>query len=122
MLVASANKLLDKLFNNTDFIQPTTLYLSLHTADPAGTGANEVTGGSYARQAITFSTASSGAITSEADIEFSGMPAVTVTHVGIWDASSAGTVWWEDALDTQKTVSAGDTFRVSAGDYDISLS
>lgn len=122
MLVLTANKILDKVFNNTDFTHPTTLYLSLHTADPVGTGANEVTGGSYARQTVDFTTAASGAITSSADVEFQGMPGATVTHVALWDAASGGTVWWEDALSVQKVVAAGDTFRVSAGDYDISLS
>ena len=35
----------------------TTYYLSLHSADPGTTGASEFSGGTYARQAIVFGSA-----------------------------------------------------------------
>lgn len=120
-LTSTANKIIDKILNNTDFSQPTSLYVSLHTADPSGTGANEVTGGSYARQSVSFNSASSKATSNSADIDFAGMPAVTVTHVAIWDASSGGTVWWEGSLTAQKTTESGDTLRIPAGDLDVTL-
>ena len=39
----------------------TTYYLSAHSADPGTTGASELSGGGYARQAIVFGSASGGA-------------------------------------------------------------
>lgn len=67
--------------------------ISLHTADPSTTGANEVTGGSpaYARAAVTavdFAAVSAGAFTLAADISFSGPASGACTHVGIWDGAN----------------------------------
>jgi hypothetical protein len=114
------NELLDSVFNNGSFAvaQP---YVSLHTADPGEDGSNECTGGSYARQSGSFTTAASGAVETDADIEFTGMPACTVTHVGVWDAVSAGNFLWGGALSASKTVNAGDTFKINSGDLDITL-
>ena len=47
-------EILDHIFNNADAPSVTAVYVSLHTGDPADTGANELTGGSYARQAGSF--------------------------------------------------------------------
>lgn len=120
-LTATANKIIDKIFNATDFTHPTTLYASLHTADPGGTGANEVTGGSYARQAVSFAAAAAKATTNDAAVDFTGMPATTVTHIALWDASSGGTLWWEGQLTASKTTGAGDTLQIAAGDFDVTL-
>jgi hypothetical protein len=55
-------------------------YLSLHTADPGTTGANEVSGGSYARQAITWNAASGGEQTSsDGQTFYWGDPTAAVT-------------------------------------------
>lgn len=65
-------------------------FVSLHTADPGTTGANEVTGGSYARVQATLPTGANG--TATAPIVSINVPAgVTVTHVGVWSAVTAGT-------------------------------
>jgi len=70
-------------------------YLSLHTADPGTTGAHEVNGGSYARQAITWNAASGGEQTSSDGQTFAGMPAVSGDlWIGLWGASSGGTFYW----------------------------
>lgn len=70
----------------------TTYYLSLHTADPGLTGANELSGGSYARQAIIFAAASGGAKASTDAQSFTGLSGPpTVTFFGIWSASTSGT-------------------------------
>lgn len=87
------NKILDKVFRNTDFTVSTP-YISLHTADPGETGANEVTGGSYARQAASFSAASGGNTKNTANITFTGMPSCTVVGIGIWDSSTGGNCLW----------------------------
>ena len=117
----TANKIIDKILRNTDFTEATSVYVSLHTDDPGQTGTNEVTGGSYARQSVTFSAASSKATANTADLLFASMPSATVTYVGIWDASTSGNFWWGGALTASKTVSAGDTFKIPSGDLDVTL-
>ncbi|MCK6480198.1 MAG: hypothetical protein HUU06_11100 [Planctomycetaceae bacterium] len=109
------NKILDALFNNVSLAvaQP---YVSLHTADPGETGVNEVGGGSYARQAASFGAAASGQVQNDANIDFTGMPAVTVVGFGIWDALSGGNCLWTGWLSTVVRAFvaddlAGDTIR-----------
>lgn len=65
-------------------------WISAHTADPSAGGANEVAGGSYARQQTTWGSASSGdRVGSQVAIP---IPAATsVTHWGLWSAASGGT-------------------------------
>lgn len=115
------NALLDHVLRNTAYTSPTTVYLSLHTADPGLTGANEVVGGSYARQACAFDAAASKATQNAAAESFTAMPAVTVTHVGIWDAVSAGNFLWGGALAASKVVNSGDTFTIADTDLDVSI-
>lgn len=95
----------------------------MHTADPGGTGANEVTGGAgpYARQAVTFNAAAGKHADAVSALNFPGMPAVTVTHISLWSAASGGTEWLEGSLAVQKSVNAGDTFQLPASDIDFDL-
>lgn len=74
-------------------VPTTTYYLSLHSADPGTTGANEITGGSYARQAIIFGAASAGVVTSTDAQSFTNLPSESggCPYFGIWSASTAGT-------------------------------
>jgi hypothetical protein len=69
-------------------------FASLHSGDPSTTGANELTGGSpaYARKSITYAAASTGTKANSAACLFD-VPASTVTHVGLWSASTAGTFY-----------------------------
>ena len=116
------NKVLDHVLRNTAYTSPATVYLALHTADPteAGTG-TEVSGGSYARQAVAFDAAASGATQNTSAVSFTNMPAATVTHVGVWDASTNGNLLFYGALAASKTTNAGDTFTVAAADLDIAI-
>jgi len=64
--------------------------VSLHTSNPGGTGANEVSGGGYTRQNITWAAASGGvASKSGGDIAFVGPASQAITHVGFWTAGNA---------------------------------
>lgn len=66
-------------------------YASLHSAYSA-TGANELTGGSYARQAVTWSAASAGSKASASVAgAFSVPAAATVAFVGLFSALTSGT-------------------------------
>lgn len=78
-------------------VPSTVYYLALFTSDPGTSGSSgEVTGGSYARQAITFGSASAGSKASsgtDASQSFTGMPAESggIGYLGIFTASSGGT-------------------------------
>lgn len=85
------------------------------------TAGTEVTGGSYTHQTIAFTSASAGSASNTAQIQFTGMPAVTV--VGFEVVDSAGTpkrVWWIPAT-ANKTVNAGDTYNVASGAITVGL-
>ena len=101
-------------------ISGVTPYVSLHTSDPGLTGSNEVSGGSYARQSASFSSASSGATATTGTLTYTSMPAVTVTHVGIWDAVSGGNFLYGDALAASQIVNAGGTFEFPTGNITVS--
>ena len=120
------NALLNATLNNTAFTTVATPYISLHTADPtdAGTG-TEVSGGSYARTSASFATASGtgGSVATDADITFPTATASwgTVTHIGIWNASSAGDLLYHTALDSSKTIDSGDIFKITSGNLTVTL-
>lgn len=61
-------------------------HCSLHDDDPGDTGDNELAG---ARQALTWGSASAGAVTAGA-VAFAVPAATTVAYLGFWDASSGG--------------------------------
>jgi hypothetical protein len=119
---AIMDMILEKILNGTDFDHPTNLAISLHTADPGQTGADEVSGGSYARQEPSFGTVSEKSATTDADIEFVDMPDCTITHLGLW--GYVVDTWefiWGGALGKSETVGAGDTVKIPIGDLDVDL-
>ena len=115
------NKILDHMLRGTAFTPPATVYVSLHTADPGETGANEVTGGGYARQSVTFNAPSGGSMSNSALLRWNNMPAVTVTHVGLWDAANGGNPLWFGALSSSVTLTAGSAFEIPAGSLTVSI-
>ena len=96
-------------------------YLALHTADPTDAGTTgELSGDGYARQAITFDTASGGATTSTDAQEFTATADwAEVTHFSLWDASTSGNCLYTGALDTARTVLDEGTLAFAIGDVDV---
>ena len=118
-------EILDHVFGGNAYTAPGTLYLALHTASPAedASGAEVSTSGTaYARATVTF-TVSGNTATTSAAVEYATATANfgTVTHVGVWDASTGGNLLAYAALTSSKTIETGDVFRVPAGDLDITL-
>lgn len=128
------NKIIDWLLRGQTFTPPATVYVALFTAAPSDTGGGtEVTGGSYARVAVSSalanwagtqsagSTAASsgtgGTTSNNAAINFPTPSAGwgVVTHVGIFDAASAGNLLIHTPLSTSKTINTGDTVSFPAG-------
>ena len=102
------NALLNGTLNATTYTAPTTVYVSLWTSNPNDDGSGtEVSGGSYARVAVSFATASgtSGEVLNDAAVEFAAATAGwgVVGWIGINDALSGGNLMYHTALDTSKT-------------------
>lgn len=97
------------------------LYASLHTADPGSTGTSEISGGSpaYARQAITWNAAASANLDSSNAPVFNVPAATTVTHFGLWSASTGGTFRGGYALSASEAFTGQGTYTLN--DADISL-
>ena len=113
-----ADALLDHTVRNTAYTSPTTVYLALFTSMPDAddVGGTEVTGGSYARQAVTFGPSSDGVASSTAAITFSSMPATTVVGAALYDAASGGNMLHFGPWGTYSTVTASTDFVVAIAD------
>jgi len=116
------NELLDALVGATSFSVTTPIKLALVTVngDDASAG-TEVTGGSYARQTITFTAAASGQIENDSAISFTGMPAVTVVGIELYDSAGSPKRLAYGALTVSRAVTAGDTVQFASGAITLSL-
>jgi len=116
-------EILDHVFAGAAYTAPGTHYLALYTAAPGETGGGtEVSGGAYARQSVAFTT-TGNTTSNSAAVEYPTATASfgTVTHVGVFDASTGGNLMAYAALSSSKTIDTGDVFRVPTGDLDITL-
>jgi len=119
------NALINATLRNTAYTSPATVYVGLFTSDPTDAGSGtEVSGGSYARTAVTFGAPSNGASTNSAAVEFPQATGNwgTITHIGILDASSSGNLLYHTALDTSKVIQTGDIFKIATGNLSVTLS
>lgn len=108
-------------FTASAVTRPTSWTVALYTVAPGEAGGGtEVTGGSYARTAVTFSVTGDTA-TNTANVEFPTATAGwgTVVAVGVFDNASALVAYAN--LATSRTIASGDVFRIPAGDLDIVL-
>jgi hypothetical protein len=134
------NKLIDQLFRGQTAPTTTTLYVGLLTAAPSDSGGGtEVSGGSYARVAVTSSLANwagtqsaastvassgtGGQTSNNAAITFPSPSATwgTVTHFGIYDASSGGNLLFWGALTISKTINQADTVTFPAASLSVTF-
>lgn len=90
------------------FTAPAATYIKLHTADPGAAGATAASAVTT-RQSATFSAAASGAIALSNSPAFTMTATETISHISVWDASSAGNLLWTAALTTPKSVVNTDT-------------
>ena len=118
--------LLDFLMTTGTATRPTNWYVALYTAAPSDAGGGtEVSGAGYARQSVAFDAAATpgGTTSNSADVSFTaaGGDYGTVTHLGIFDASSAGNLLWHGALTASKAVEDADTITFTAGNIDLTM-
>ena len=117
------NEILDHILGTGAYTMPTTVYVGLSTGsfadDNSGT---ELSGSGYARQSVTFNAASGGTADNSAAVEFSAATGSwgSVSHFGIFDASTGGNLLIHGAFTTAKTIATGDILKIAVGDLDIS--
>ena len=117
------NKMLDQAIGGGSAI---TVYASLHSSSPGSTGANELTGGTpaYARVALSWSAAASGAKSTSAVVTFNvptggvGIPGV-VAYVGYWDAATSGNFLGYSAV-TPVSYPTQDIYALTAAQLNLS--
>ena len=124
-------ELLDHVFGNAAYSAPATVYVALYTVTPTDANASgtEVTGGSYARVAVTnnatnWPAASAGAKANGTAITFPAPTANwgTVVAFAIYDAATVGNELAWGALTVNKTINNGDAApSFAVGDLDITL-
>ncbi|WP_339271750.1 hypothetical protein NYE54_09320 [Paenibacillus sp. FSL K6-1330] len=131
-----AAALLNQVFRNAAYTRPTKLYLALYISNPTGADTGqEVTGGGYVRQEVTFGaptienytiyhpttgqqvTVSKQTIKNSADVV---MPTATadwgqVSHIGIRDAATGGNLLYFGALETPRSILSNDIFKMLTG-------
>ena len=118
------NALINATLRNTTYTSPATVYISLWTSDPTDAGSGtEVSGGSYARTAVTMGAPSNGVSLNSADVTFPTATASwgTVGWIGINDALTTGNLLYHSPLDTAKTIDSGDIFKISTGNLSVTL-
>ena len=117
-------EILDHVFAGAAYSAPGTHYLALFTAisDGEAGSVTELSGSAYARQSVAFTT-SGNTTSNNAAVEFPTASGSwgTVTHVGVYDASTSGNLMAYATLSSSKAIATGDVFRVPSGDLDITL-
>jgi len=118
------NAIINATLRNTTYTSVATVYVSLWTTDPTDAGSGtEVSGGSYARTAVTFAAPSNGVTTNSADVTFPTATGSwgTVGWIGINDALTTGNLLYHTALDASKSISSGDIFKITTGNLSVTL-
>lgn len=130
------NNILKALLQGTAMPLPAGTYISLHTADPGATGANEVGTGAwpaYVRRKAEgtgamgtgWTTPTTGQSTNTNQLTYpsnDGAGNITVTHFAIWDAASGGNCLDSAALTTPRTLSVGDILVFDVGSLSVTVS
>jgi hypothetical protein len=118
------NALINATLRNTTYTSPSVVYAGLFTSNPTDAGSGtEVTGGSYARKAMTFGAPSDGASVNSGAVEFDQATGDwgTITHFGIFDASSSGNLLYHGALTASKVIETGDVFKFATSSVSVTL-
>jgi hypothetical protein len=118
------NALINATLRNTTYTSPTTVYVGLFLTDPTDAGSGtEVSGGSYARKAMTFGAPSNGASVNSAAVEFDQATGNwgTIPFFAIFDALTSGNMLYHGALTASKTIETGDVFKFATSSVSVTL-
>jgi hypothetical protein len=110
---------------------PANFFIGLSTADPTETGGSDTppSGNGYARVSTAPSDwgnptdADPSVITTTSDVDFPTPTGSwgTVTHITIYDASTAGNFLAGAALDSSRAITTDDAVSFAAGDITVTL-
>ena len=95
----------------------TITHAALFNGDPSGAG-SEISGGSYARQAITMASAASGTISITTDETFEVPASSTVNYVAYFTALTGGTLQAYDAV-TEETYAGAGQYILDSSTFSI---
>lgn len=97
------------------FTAPAVMAVKLHTADP-GSAATTAASANTTRVAITFAAASGASMASSNTPSWASWASgsETLSHISVWDSTTAGIVYYTAALTTPKAVTNGDTFNLTS--------
>ena len=121
-------KILNRVLNaqsDTEWTVIDDVFIALFTAAPSDSGGGtEVSGGSYARKQVTAGfTVVNGSAENTADVEFITATADwgTITHIGFFDAVSAGNLLFHGAMTESRTINSGGTAKFLATELKVTL-
>lgn len=87
-------------------------WISLHSADPGTTGANEISGGTYSREQTDWPAPAASAVTGSA-VTLDVPSGTTITHWGLWSAASGGTFIFGGPLPASETFGSNGTYSLT---------
>lgn len=119
LAAATCAEILDALCN-ADAWSVSAVWIQLHVGAPGAAGTSNVATETTRKQA-SFAAASSGAIATDAALEWTNVAGTEdYTHFTAWTASTAGTFLFSGTI-TANAVTAADTFTIPSGDLDLTL-
>lgn len=127
---------INALLRGVTFPLPSTVYVSLHTANPGETGGNEVSTSNwpaYVRKDAAvggdidsgWTAPTDGVTTNAKQIVYPGMNGasnLTVSHWALYDAATGGNLLCYGALQTARTLQPGDVFVFDTGALTVTMS
>ena len=117
--VNTANAWLNVLRGNgagVTFTAPATQAAKLHFGDPGAAGANNAAAGDTSRKTIGYGAASAGSmsLSTAAPVWTNGGTSETLSHISVWDATSAGNFQYSAALSASQAWASGNTFTLTS--------
>ncbi len=96
-------------------------WVQLHTGSPGADGTSNVAANDV-RQEATFGSASAGVKTTTADLVWDAVAgSETYRYASVWTDETSGSFLGSSLLDAPEPVTAGDPFKIDAGDVSVSM-
>lgn len=99
----------------TTFTAPAVMAVKLHIGDPGAAGTANASANTT-RVAITMAAAAAGSMASSNTPSWAAWAsgAETITHITLWDSTTAGSFYYSVALNASKAVTNGDTLNLTS--------
>lgn len=115
----TANAFLNVLRGNgagTTFTAPAVQAVKLYVGDPGASGASNAAAGDTTRKAIGFAAASGGSMTmsTTAPVWTNGGTSETLSHIAVFDSTTAGSFQYSGALTSSQAWASGNTFTLTS--------